>query len=755
MSVPSPLCLTDLLPALRWSRPQHIAEILADPRLPDGWWSTTPLPRVSEVAGPTWLYGRVSRLPVERFDHIPLGDLLPTLRFLTIDPRLPDWPDPIRTAVLDNAGDWSALLDSTAAAMLDWRYPPGIGSADVIAAVLAHVLEPLLPAGGEGETPPAVANMLGEAVHTLAAWLPAHAPEPVRAALAYLIAIADVDNVDALPSPQPPPAAAPAPPPAPPRPPLRAEPTGLPERQSRHSGRTDTGSFPRTETGSFARTETGSFPRTDTGSFSRPDTGSFARPAASGTGSFTRPAPPVRREPGAPPALPEPAHAPAPPTRTFPAVPAAPLPAEGPATGSIPVLPPARPTGQPLVDLVDSFLREWDDLQRVIAVERLFSNEPASIRVLADRLRVDVSHLRNAQRGAEERLMGWLGSPAAGPLSRHLADLADRLGTVATVDHLVAAHPAHSVEVPALGTPLWRILLTLLPDRRMTGGWLVAGDPHQLRERTRELLAQRPSVTEAGALIARLGIRAHAARPWILSIEGLSIKNGEVVSDHPTGSFTRVPAAAAGQTTANGLPIRRPGERPAAAAALNQPEPVYNVTDSARCFRSPDGRWWQRIDVTADHLNGAPVTVPPGYASLLGLRPGRLLSITGPGADLIVLVWRDQPAFDSLRPLLRRLSAQPGDRVFISVVGDQLDARRLPAAELRDDRSPAARALHLIGYTAPATTEEAVQIIARRIGTDAQISPQELIERLGQRGDNDILTHLRESLYATTHERRR
>jgi hypothetical protein len=184
------------------------------------------------------------------------------------------------------------------------------------------------------------------------------------------------------------------------------------------------------------------------------------------------------------------------------------------------------------------------------------------------------------------------------------------------------------------------------------------------------------------------------------------------------------------------------------------PAPARDASDpatAARCFRAPDGRWWHRIDITADHLNGAPVAVPTGYATHLGLQPGRLLCLTAPGADLLVLVWRDQPAFDSLRPLLRRQAAQPGDRMFITVAGDRLDARKLPATDL-SSYAPAARALHLSGYTAPASTEDALRILSRRItdsDDDSMADPRSLVELLEMRGDHDIAGELRSGLFAT------
>jgi hypothetical protein len=156
------------------------------------------------------------------------------------------------------------------------------------------------------------------------------------------------------------------------------------------------------------------------------------------------------------------------------------------------------------------------------------------------------------------------------------------------------------------------------------------------------------------------------------------------------------------------------------------------------------------VDVSADHLNGAPVTVPSGFATHLGIQPGRLLCLTAPGADLLVLVWRDQPAFDSLRPLLRRLSAQPGDSVFINVEGDRLDARPRPSAP-QSRHGHTAKALHLLGYTAPASTEEALEIIAQRICEDPERRPADaagLLELLDRRGDTDIAAELRPALYS-------
>src|SRR5690606_38945777 len=156
----------------------------------------------------------------------------------------------------------------------------------------------------------------------------------------------------------------------------------------------------------------------------------------------------------------------------------------------------------PLIDLFEQLCREWNDLERLIATERLFTSEPTSIRLLADQLQMDIGALRSAQRTVEERLLQWLNSPVGAPLAKHLREVSDQLGVATTIDLLVNAHPDHPVDVPSLGIPLWQIVMTLFTDRRLDDNWLLATDTGHLRRQTRQLLADQPSLNEAGT---RLG----------------------------------------------------------------------------------------------------------------------------------------------------------------------------------------------------------------------------------------------------------
>lgn len=682
MNSVSPICLADLAPALRWSKPEAVGtdSYLGHTRLGQGWWFTLPIARALEIAGATWLSASLARLAVEQWDHLSLREILPSL--CAAQANLDEISEPVRSTILTTAGGWDALLDTPLSTLRTWELPRECGSVEIVSTVVWRAVRPYTENAAAGAVPsPAI---MQEALRTVSGWVPSEAPQHVHEALTYL-----TEAVGAPPTTEPPP------------PSSRAIRTLRALRNHRDE-------------------EQQQAPPSERSSLRSPD-GSLRRPNFS------------------------PANAPASTAAQSTVAPDGPQPETSPALSSH--------VEYPLVDRIDALVRSWSSPQRLLAAERLFAAEPVSIRELANRYGMDVAQLRSAQRDVEDQLLRWLSAAEGAPLTTHLRTMDEQLGVATTVTQLIAAHPEHTVEVPALSIPLWRVLLVLFTDRRVQDGWLVSGDPGQLRWRTRQLLTSQPSVAEAEMRLGRLGISHTVAEEWIASTPGVTVRDGYVqldtapnsepspdgrvgVPSHATTPDSRV-------TTSNGLPIRRRGGEPT--------QLQHSVTSSPRCFRAPDGRWWYRVDITADQLNGAPVGVPQGYASHLGLQPGQLLCLSGPGADLIVLVWRDAPAFDSLRPLLRRMEARPGDHVFLTVDGDRLDARRLAATDIAE-HSPASRALHLIGYTAPAATEEALEIILRRVCESDQIGPIEVgrvLEVLDRRGDTDIAAELRPAVYAT------
>jgi hypothetical protein len=301
---------------------------------------------------------------------------------------------------------------------------------------------------------------------------------------------------------------------------------------------------------------------------------------------------------------------------------------------------------------------------------------------------VDRELLSQAQRSAEEHVLMWLRSPDSAALTGHLFGLTEWLGTAATQEQLIGADPSHPVEVPALGTELWRVLVTLMPDRRLQDGWLVVGDLGGLREKTRQLLATKTADTDVVELLGQLGIRSHSAKAWLDSMPQDQRPESPAATPN-NGSAPlprRTPGANGHHHQRNGVPIpSQANNGPDAATALaalnalaSSGTPRPHLVPSPRSTPGPtsDPRRWQRIDVTSGHLRGEPVAVPEGYAAQLGMRPGTLLSVTGPGDNAVVLVWRDrQPMFDSLQPVLMRLNARPGDSVYVTVDGYRLDAQ--------------------------------------------------------------------------------
>ncbi|GGO76500.1 hypothetical protein [Nonomuraea cavernae] len=840
MDVESSICLSDLVPALRWSRPQQVAEALGDPRLPTGWWSSLALSRALGTAGLDWICERLARLAASRWDHLPLADLLPALTVHQVDPAMPGWPEATRTAVT-GLGGWHRLRRLTPGDLV----MPSATAEVVIGSVFREVLgqlqldasrpaavspvstghpeatRPLLPRGtvpGQREGA-AVQGTTGPAQPEATPQTGSFSGQPGAASPAAGLPARGVPQSGSFTA-QPSSGGYPAQPEGAPR---TGGYPGRPDAPSRAGGHAaqaaqpdggpQTGGFPAlpgsaSQTGGFpaqpgSPSQTGGFPAvpgsaSQTGATaqpgSTPQTGGYpARPGATPqTGGFpSQPASGPRTggyaaQPGSdsqsgsapstgsgarsdsasqtgglpaqPGSAPQTGGFPAQPGSTsqtggFPAQPG-PAPQTGgfraqgeggaarqtgsfpaqsnglpqrptgdrqkadplagmpnglsgaPHTGPLPSVsgagayggtteqaatPPLSDTDHAMVRVVDSLFRSLDKLELAVAVHRLFAEDPISLRTLAHKMLVDRDVLSQAQRTAEERVLHWLRSSESAPVTGHMFRLTEWLGAAATEEQLIGADPAHPVMVPSLRTPLWRVLVTLMPDRRLQDGWLVIGDLQRLQARTRQLLATRTSDVDVVEVLSELGIRAHSAKAWLDALPPESAAHPTASSQAPAQPLPRRTPGANGHHHRGGQPI------PAAPAGSIDPSAALATLSALSGGRSPilpslagapstpppplpspssDPRRWQRIEVTPEHLRGGPVPVPEGYATQLGMRPGTLLSVTGPGDNAIVLVWQGhQPVFDSLQPVLMRLNARPGDQVYVTVDGYRLEAQ--------------------------------------------------------------------------------
>ncbi|MEV0587430.1 sigma factor-like helix-turn-helix DNA-binding protein [Nonomuraea sp. NPDC050310] len=188
--------------------------------------------------------------------------------------------------------------------------------------------------------------------------------------------------------------------------------------------------------------------------------------------------------------------------------------------------------------------------------------------------------------------------------------------------------------------------------------------------------------------------------------------------------------------------VRVAGTSPSGEAAEPY-QPRKDVSETRRSFRSRDGRWWHRVDINSEHLRGSGSPLPTGFAAYLGMAPGGSLTASAPSGD-VVISWHNQPTMGSIRNVLAEFKAADGDHVFLTVSdGGELLTRFLPAAP--PGLPPLNRALHLIGYTAPVQSEaEAMRLIGSRIGLPEVTGREEVVARLRERGDRDILGFLGE-----------
>src|SRR5687768_12068292 len=103
------VCLSDLVPPLRWSDAAAIPILRDQPDLPDAWWRSLPLPAVLAVLGPERLAEIVTEIALEHWPAASVGDVLPALYVL--DPDEAD--EPCTAIALDRAGSWPGLLSFT------------------------------------------------------------------------------------------------------------------------------------------------------------------------------------------------------------------------------------------------------------------------------------------------------------------------------------------------------------------------------------------------------------------------------------------------------------------------------------------------------------------------------------------------------------------------------------------------------------------------------------------------------------------
>ncbi|WP_066938432.1 hypothetical protein [Microtetraspora fusca] len=418
--------------------------------------------------------------------------------------------------------------------------------------------------------------------------------------------------------------------------------------------------------------------------------------------------------------------------------------------------------------LLDSVFAGLDDQSWMVAQNRVFAEVPTAAEALAKLLAIPVAAIGEIEESLRARLAEWLAGPEAVPYGEHVKRVAETLGVAAPKSRLIDAAPWHRADLPSLDVPAWQFVLTTLPEHRVSVNWLVIGELGELHEKTRALIlgAERPpTVARALELVASLGIHPEVAKEWLEHVPQLRMQSGNASRPAPAPAPAQPPVPApapvpgpppgapaphmslgAPQGAPGPAPGLDPGFAPGAAPGVPPAAPAMqqgqlkDVALTRRCFRQPDGRWWLRVDVTAQHLEGAEISLPSGFAAYLGLSPGGSRTVRSAAGD-VTLSWQAHPALGSLQPILTEMAAKEGSHIFLTLSDEgMLRVRHLPAASGGD---ATARALRLVGYTAPGgTREQACRVIATRIGLPGPAGETELLTRLRERGDRDILSLL-------------
>ncbi|WP_157383231.1 hypothetical protein [Nonomuraea coxensis] len=753
------------------------------PDLPDAWWRTLPVPHVLAAIGPEALAELLTEIALEHWPAAAVGDVLPALHVL--DPEEADEP-PVAIA-LDRAGSWTGLLALTGRELADQpfiRARPVLST--LFAAVFTRLAQPLpLPAAPEApavpETPeadePAAAHTASARASTgpQPPAAPAEDSERVASEQAPVQGLASVAPAEEAPAEEAPAEEAPteeadraeeheAPGHAAPAEPgdapadaaraedgevleeavsgaeedeapadaARAEDGGTPEgaasgAEGGEAPGDDVGGGEEGEPAAHAFAAVGQAPAHAFAASRSSEDGAPAHAFAAAAEEAGRPVLDADAEPAAdagdgpeptPDSVEEPAPEPA-------AAEAEALEADGPASGA--------PTeddevesqedqgAQELPELIEAAFAGLDDKSWAVAQNRVFTDEPSAVDQLAKLFAVPPSEITATEEDFRVRLGEWLDSDEAAPFRAHLDELRRTLGPEAPKERVIGAADWHRTEIRALEVPAWQVVLATLPGKQA----VLAAPAVQA--------APPPPVDLPPPPPPRLDPVLHFDAP-----------RQPPMDMPPQSAFGPVPLPPSPPPGPPQFQAFKPvasHEQNGGSGEQKPYQPLKDVSQTRRCFRQPDGRWWLRVDVTAEQMAGGECALPTGFAAYLGLSPGETRTVRSAAGEL-TMTWHGRPVLESIEHLLGDVGAREGGHLFLTLSDEGvLRARHLPVAAQGAEKIT--KALRLVGYTAPGgTRDQAARVIATRIGMTGPVSLPDLLTRLRERGDRDLLALL-------------
>ncbi|MFI7452505.1 hypothetical protein ACIBQX_33775 [Nonomuraea sp. NPDC049714] len=738
-------CLSDLVPPLRWSDASTITLLTGQPDLPDAWWRSLPMPLVLAAIGPEALGGLLTEIALEHWPAAAVGDVLPALHML--DPDEAD--DPHVAIALDRAGSWPGLLALTSRELVD---QPFVQARPVLSTLFSAALvrlaptsahpapllaEPVAVSPGRKAAEPEVVKpevvkpevVLSESVAAVARAHEAYAHEAEGASDERGEDTLDEESEEEPQAAQHAEQALEDP---------LADPLGEAEPSAARAGQDagpavlDADDEPIDETAdreakadAEAEAEAESDAEVEVAEVEAESDAEAGDEADAEVGDKAEPVLDAADEPAPEPAAEEAAEPAAQSGAEREAEPKAGSQAEeddaepreaGLQDAGLQGVKDAEPQGEQaevdeLPELIEAAFAGLDDKSWAVAQNRVFTDQPSAVDQLAKLFAVPPAEISATEARLWAKLDNWLASDEAAPYRAHLDELRKTIGTTAPKERLISAADWHGKEIRALEVPAWQFVLATLPP-----------GPHVPPQESFESGedAGPPVFVQAAAL--PLGPMPGQAAP---------LPPGFVPPD-PVPSQFQAFAPVAVPAEGNGASDEHSGK---------PYQPLKDVSQTRRCFRQPDGRWWLRIDVTAEQLSGSECALPTGFAAYLGLSPGESRTVRSAAGEL-TMTWHGRPVLESIERLLADVGAKEGGHLFLTLSDEGvLRARHLPVAAQSAEKIT--KALRLVGYTAPGgTRDQAARVIATRIGMTGPVGLPDLLTRLRERGDRDLLALL-------------
>jgi Sigma-70, region 4 len=167
------------------------------------------------------------------------------------------------------------------------------------------------------------------------------------------------------------------------------------------------------------------------------------------------------------------------------------------------------------------------------------------------------------------------------------------------------------------------------------------------------------------------------------------------------------------------------------------------------------GFWSYRLRVTRDTLRGSGTPISAPFGLLLGLRPGKRLSMSSPSRDISFSWTMPQPTIGSLQRTVHLLNASVGDHLFVIAAGrDKLDFRLAKRVDFEGKQGWERLCLEVTG-TSVSSKQERIRSIAFALGLrgDVDTSPRTIRRRLEMRREQELIEYIpKDDLAADTEE---